>query len=63
VGRIKLPHKENKNKNTVTALGEHPDAFGSAQPCLIFDHFGSENPHHIPQQSSVLYVAKLKVRL
>jgi len=61
VGRIKLPHKE--NKNTVTALGDHPGAFGSAQPCLIFYHFGCENPHHIPLQSSVLHAAKLKVRL
>jgi hypothetical protein len=61
VERIKLQHKE--NKTNVTALGDHPGAFGSAQPCLIFDHFGCENPLHIPLQSSVLYVAKLKVRL
>jgi hypothetical protein len=61
VKRIKLQHKE--NKNIVTALGDHPGAFGSAQSCLIFDHFGCENPHHIPLQSSVIYVEKLKVRL
>jgi len=61
VERTKLQHKE--NENTVPALGDHPGTFCNAQACLIFDHFGCENPHHIPLQRSVLYVAKLKVRL
>jgi len=61
VKRLKLQHKE--NENTVPAFGDHPGTFCNAQPCFIFDHFGCENPHHIPLESSVLYVVELKVRL